>query len=59
MFLRLFVKIKLNVLMFLTFYSFNPGWDETNFLERDRDREIRVMKIHHETETEKKWTLIF
>ena len=36
-----------------------PGWDETNFLERDRDREIRLMKIHHETETEKKWTLIF
>ena len=37
----------------------NPGWDETNFLGRDRDREIRLMKIHYETETEKKWMLIF
>ena len=35
------------------------GWDETNFLGRDRDREIRLMKIHYETETEKKWMLIF
>ena len=26
-----------------------PGWDETNFLGRDRDREIRLMKIHYET----------
>ena len=33
------------------------GWDETNFL--GRDREIRLMKIHYETETEKKWMLIF
>ena len=39
--------------------SQRSGWDETNFLERDRDREIRLMKIHHETETEKKWLLIF
>ena len=35
------------------------GWDETNFLGRDRDQEIRLMKIHYETETEKKWMLIF
>ena len=35
------------------------GWDETIFLRRDRDREIRFMKIHYETETEKKWMLIF
>ena len=35
------------------------GWDETNFFGRDRDREIRLMKIHYETETEKKWMLIF
>ena len=34
-------------------------WDETNFLGRDRDRDIRFMKIHNETETEKKWMLIF
>ena len=39
---------------------FRPaGWDETNFLGRDRDREIRLMKFHYETETEKKWMLIF
>ena len=44
--------IKLIYLIYLI-----SGWDETNFLERDR--EIRLMKIHHETETEKKWTLIF
>ena len=31
------------------------GWDKTNFL--GRDREIRLMKIHYETE--KKWMLIF
>ena len=29
------------------------------FLGRDRDREIRLMEIHYETETEKKWMLIF
>ena len=34
-----------------------PGWDETNFW--GRDREIRLMKIYHETETKKKWMLIF
>ena len=33
------------------------GWDETNFLERVRDREIRHMKIHYETE--KMWMLNF
>ena len=33
------------------------GWDETNVL--GRDREIRLMKIHYETETEKKWMLNF
>ena len=35
------------------------GWDETNILGQDRDREIRLMKIHYETETEKKLMLIF
>ena len=35
------------------------GWDETNFLRQDRDREIRIIKIHYETKTEKKWMLIF
>ena len=35
------------------------GWDETNFLGRDRDQEIRLMKIHYETKTEKKWMLNF
>ena len=35
------------------------GWDETNFLGWDRDQEIRLMKIHYETETEKKWMMIF
>ena len=29
------------------------GWDETNFLGQDRDREIRLIKTHYETETEK------
>ena len=36
-----------------------PLIGETNFLGRDQDREIRLMKIHYETETEKKWMLIF
>ena len=31
------------------------GWDKTNFL----GQEIRLMKIHYKTETEKKWMLIF
>ena len=35
------------------------GWDETNFLGEDRDREIILMKINYETENEKKWMLIF
>ena len=39
--------------------SLSSGWDETNFLGRARDREIRLMKIYYETETEKKWVLIF
>jgi len=43
----------------LSFCHVSPGWDETNFLGRDRDREIRLIKIHYETETEKKWMLIF
>ena len=30
-----------------------PGWDETNFLGRDRDREIGLFKNQYETETEK------
>ena len=34
---------------------FEAGWDETNFYGRDQDREIRLMKIHYETETEKTW----
>ena len=34
-------------------------WEETNFLGQDRDREIRPTKIYYETETEKKWMLIF
>ena len=34
-----------------------PGWDETNLL--GRDREIKLMKIHYETKTEKKWMLNF
>ena len=29
------------------------GWDETNFLGRDRDREIRLIKTYYETETKK------
>ena len=29
------------------------GWDETNFLGRDQDREIRLIKNHYETKTEK------
>ena len=33
------------------------GWDETNFL--GRDREIRPTKVQYETKTEKKWMLIF
>ena len=33
------------------------GWDETNLFGRDRDLEIRLMKIHYKTETEKKWML--
>ena len=41
------------------FSSWDSGWDETNYLGRDRDREIRLMKFHYETETEKKWMLIF
>ena len=38
------------------FQNFRPeaGWDETNVFGRDRDREIRLMKIHYETKTEKK-----
>ena len=32
---------------------FRSGWYETNFLGRDRDREIRLIKNHYETETEK------
>ena len=35
------------------------GWDETNFLGRDREREIRLIKNHYETETEKWWMLNF
>ena len=31
----------------------NSGWDETNFLGRDRDRENGLIKNHYETETEK------
>ena len=30
-----------------------PLIGETNFLGRDRDREIRLIKTHYETETEK------
>ena len=30
-----------------------PGWDETNFLGRDRDREIGLIENQYETETEK------
>ena len=37
--------------------SLSSGWDETNFLGRDGDREIRPTKIQYETE--KKWMLIF
>ena len=36
---------------------FDAGWDETNFLEQDR--EIRLIKTHYETKTEKELTLIF
>ena len=43
----------------IDFIDILSGWDETNFLGQDRDREIRLMKIHYETETEKKWMLIF
>ena len=35
----------------------HPLIGETNFL--GRDQEIRLMKIHYKTETEKKWILIF
>ena len=37
--------------------AFEQGWKETKFLEEDR--EIRLIKIHFKTETEKKWMLIF
>ena len=37
----------------------HSGLDQTNFSGRDRDREIILMKIHYETETEKKWMLNF
>ena len=54
-------KLKFNMIYntYLNKSPFKSGWDETNFLGRDRDREIRLMKIHYETETEKKWMLIF
>ena len=66
---RLFIGVSLSIGVHgSSFYFWNqgtkangktPGWNETNFLGRDRDREIRLIKIHYETETEKKWMLIF
>ena len=29
---------------------FSQGWDKTNFLGRDRDQEIGLIKIYYETE---------
>ena len=47
------------IMIELGFLGQVPGWDETNFLGRDRDREKKLIKIHYETETEKMWMLIF
>ena len=50
--------MRILVVIVVLYVNNSTGWDETNFLGRDRDREIRLKKIHYETETEKKWTRI-
>ena len=41
----------------MTNVEYERAWDKTNFL--GRDREIRLLKIHYETETEKKGCWFF
>ena len=59
-------KIPTQEVFFLTkktISRYSKGRLKKNRVGRDqflgRDREIRLMKIHYETETEKKWMLIF
>ena len=35
------------------------GWEETNFSERDRNRETTLIKTHYETEAKRDLMLFF